>query len=108
MNVRGRAKSRRRDTASYRNFHQQCGYYGRSLTTYAEANGVPSSESMATRRLVVHGNPRRLETKTIMRLDGDSIAYFWALEQETAISHETLTTHWRDFADALTASRTWG
>ena len=107
MNLRGRAKSRRRDIASYRSFHQQCGY-GRAPTTRIEANAVLPSESMEARRAVVRANPRRLETKTIMRLDGDSIAYFWALEQETAISHEILTSHWRDFADALTASWTWG
>ncbi|MBK9265850.1 MAG: hypothetical protein IPM54_39430 [Polyangiaceae bacterium] len=55
-----------------------------------------SSESRLARRPV--------ETRNIIRLDGDSIAYFWALETETAISYETLIRLWREFAEVLTDS----
>lgn len=104
MNVWERAKFRRRDITSYRIPQQH--RHSWALTIRGEANAAASSKSEDGRRAFVRANPRRMETKTIMRLDGDSIAYFWALEHETAISHETLTTHWRDFADALTASWT--
>jgi hypothetical protein len=101
MSVRAKLKPRRRDVSSYRYFYPHRGYH-RAPTTQSAVNAAASRVSVAPQ------NPRPVETKTAIRLDGDSVAHFWALETETAISYETLTIHWRAFADALTNAWTRG
>lgn len=99
MSVQRRARPRRRDVSSHRNSLSLLGIR-RSTATRGEARPnivrASSSESRLARRPV--------ETRNIIRLDGDSIAYFWALETETAISYETLIRLWREFAEVLTDS----
>jgi hypothetical protein len=100
MSARGRIKPRRRELASHRYFHQQCGYSRVPPTRGAVA--VPhKTGSQESARVTTRSNLGGIEMKKIMRLDGDSIAYFWALENETTISHETLRAHWRMFVNVL-------
>lgn len=94
------SKSRRRDVSSQRHFHQVSGR-GRVATPRGVSPVAPPKRMAEPERIFSRPPLRLIETKKIMRLEGDSIAYFWALETETAISYETLTTHWRDFVSAL-------
>lgn len=103
MSARGRSKSRCRDVSLHRYHHPWMGAY-RAPARRAAASALPSRSTAEAPSAVTRPIHRPVETKTIMRLDGDSIAYFWALETETAISYEVLAVHWRAFADVLTNS----
>jgi hypothetical protein len=109
MSPRGWSNSRRRDVSSHRRLSQLFGQR-RTSPSHAATNTAPSPSASVTEALRVPARPthRPVEAKTVIRLDGDSIAYFWALETETAISYETLTLHWREFIDALTNAWHWG
>lgn len=98
------SKLRRRDNASHRYFQQTSGV-GR-LQSIRGVNVFPVGSSVGAEksRPGIRSSARHAESKMILRVDGDSIAYFWALETETAISHDTLRLHWQEFANALAAS----
>lgn len=106
MNARARSKPLRRELSSFRHFHQLVGNRWTPPLRGA-TSALPSSATIEASWVAARANLRPMETKTVMRLDGDSIAYFWALETETAISYETLAVHWRDFTDALTNTDRW-
>lgn len=106
MGDRGRLKPRRREISSYRYFHQLVGHR-RAPAPRAATNVAPSRVTPEAPRVAARMNHRPVETRTILRLEGDSIAYFWALETETAISYDTLMVHWREFTNALTNTFPW-
>lgn len=107
MLARKRSKLRRRDIASHRYFQQTCGYersrVSRAVNVVPERTKAAAEQSRKLQRSTV----RQGESKMILRFEGDSIAYFWALEVETAISHRTLRGHWQELANAL-AGLPWG
>jgi len=107
MSARSRSKPRRRDVTSHRYYHELFGNCRKS-THRAVTSAVPVKSVAEAPHVAPRPNPRRVENKNTMRFEGDSIAYFWALETETALSYEMLTVHWREFADALTKSWGWG
>lgn len=97
-----RLKYRRRDVSSNRYFREISGVRqepsSRSVNTTALLKAKPMQEHpRAQRQLLQHA----AETRNVFRMEGDSIAYFWALEAESAIAYDTLVLHWRDFTRAL-------
>lgn len=102
MSARTRSKFRRREFSSYRYDHQM---FGDVRTTPPHATSSGAGSRIANDGPHHPASPRRhlLETRPTLRLEGDSIAYFWALETETTIAYETLTAHWRDFVEVLVA-----
>jgi len=107
MLARRRSKLRRRDIASHRYFQQTCSYVRPQATRGLKTAPTAAQQAGEGLRSIPRSIPRVGESKMILRFEGDSIAYFWALEVETAISHETLRGHWRELANALVSSR-WG
>lgn len=109
MSARSRSKPRRRDVSSHRYHHDLFGNSRASaprvVTSVVPVKSVTEAPSS---RIAARPNLRSAENKNVMRLEGDSIAYFWALEAETTISYETLMGHWREFSYALTKSWGWG
>lgn len=104
MLIRKWSKLRRRDNASHRYFQQKCGV-GRTQSI-RRGTVVPTGSSVRVEksRPGIRSSARHAESKMILRLDGDSVAYFLALEAETALSHQTLRQHWQELANAFATS----
>lgn len=98
MTIR-RLKFRRRDGSSQRNIHPMPGY--RYEPVRRSASPRHTNAAVETPRIHAQLRHRIVDTRTVIRMEGDSIAYFWALETETAIGYETLVKNWRDFSGAL-------
>lgn len=94
-----RLKYRRRDSSSQRNVHPMPGY--RYEPIRRSASPRHTNAPVETPRIHAQLRHRIVDTRTVIRMEGDSIAYFWALETETAIGYETLVKNWRDFSRAL-------
>lgn len=97
-----RLKYRRRDVSSNRYFREASGVRqepsSRSVNTTALPKAKPIPENPRAQPQLLQ---RVAETRNVIRMEGDSIAYFWALETESAIAYDTLVLHWRDFTGAL-------
>lgn len=98
MTIR-RLKYRRRNGSSQRNVHPMPGY--RYEPIRRSASPRHTNAPVQTPRIHAQIRHRIVDTRTVIRMEGDSIAYFWALETETAIGYEALVKNWRDFSRAL-------
>lgn len=104
MLARNWSKLRRRDNAPHRYFQQTCGVGRPQSIRGVNVVSVGSSVGADKSRPGIRSSARHAESRMILRLDGDSIAFFWALESETALSHHTLRQHWQELANALVTS----
>lgn len=105
-----RLKYRRRDVSSNRYFREVSGVRQEASSKSVNTTALPKAKSIQeSPRVQPQLLKRAAETRNLIRMEGDSIAYFWALEAESAIAYDTLVLHWRDFTRALlnesTASR---